>query len=188
MEATWQFPRQYEAIPRNESTGLETDSVRWFPEISKSAGRDGVSIRIVPNEGPEWIGRFAFFDPSGKSPTLMLSCPNPRQLCVVSSGAGYIVQTDEPVKWLPIECTPVRVARAALAEGLLLFADFTKLVAYDESGLKWQSLDVSYDGIEIIELADGRVVIGGWDSPKQRHTRVTIDLTDGTVVNHTLTA
>lgn len=183
MELIWRFDRNYEVEVVKESTGAETEPTVYLPGRLQRGGQDGVTLRVVPRGLEPWIGRFAFGDPSGESLTCVLSSPNADEMCVVSSGSGYIVKSNDWTKWQAVRALPVRDVQVAMDMRLLIFADFTKLVAYNKDGLKWQSPRVSSDEIERVEIASREATIIGWSAARQRKRRVTIDLSSGTVVD-----
>lgn len=179
----WRFDRNYEVDSVKESTGAETEPTVYIPARSQRGGQDGVTLRVVPRRGNPWIGHFAFGDPSGQSCTRVLSCPNADELCIVSSGSGYIVNANDSTRWQVVRAIPVRDVQVAMDMRLLIFADFTKLVAYDEAGLKWESPRLSSDGIERFEVTFREATIVGWSAAEQRKRRVTVDLATGTIVD-----
>jgi hypothetical protein len=183
MELIWRFDRNYEVEVVEESIGAEAEPTIYVPTPSQRGAQDGITLKVAPRDLKPWIGRFAFGDPSGQSLTCVLSCPNADEMCVVSSGSGYIVKTNDWTKWQAVRAIPVCDVQAARDMRLLIFADFTKLVAYDEAGLKWQSPRVSSDGIERLEVSPRQATLIGWSAAEQQKRRVAIDLSSGTVVD-----
>ena len=185
-EISFPFPSHYELEPIVESTGIESERVFSFSPGSRRTQTNGLRLRVVPHGHEAWIGHFAFGDAPGRSLTMVMSCPNPNELCVVSSGAGYIVRTDDPNSWRAIACTPVVKVKPLVVRGLLVFADFTKLAAFGQEGLKWESPRLSSDGIDITNTSDTRISVLGWSAAKQASYTSVIDVETGTIVSGSL--
>ncbi len=187
MEILLQFEHQYEVEQIRETSGLPGRTRKLFyPGASETGGRDGVLLRIVPVAGDAWVGSFAPGHPGHNSINQVMSCPDPHEVCVISSGAGYIVRVDNPSDWQSARSIPVCDARAILDERLLVLSDFTKLVAYGVDGLKWESPKVSSDGIQIIDITDGHLGLVGWDAAQQKKVRVSVNLDDGSVLSRSV--
>jgi hypothetical protein len=183
MEILLQFEHRYEVDQIRETSGLSGRTRKLFyPGASEAGGRDGVLLRIAPMVGDTWVGSFAPGYVGRNFLNQVLSCPNPNEVCVISSGAGYIVRTDAPSNWKSVRSIPVCDARAILDKRLLVLSDFTKLVAYGVDGLEWESPKVSSDGIQITDIMGGHLTLVGWDAAQQKKVRVSVNLNDGTVV------
>jgi hypothetical protein len=183
MKMLWAFPREFEVELVKEMTGAEPERVFSFAREGQRMTTDAITLRILPRQHQPWIGRFVFGDPTGRWMSAVLSCPDPRELCVVSSGTGYVVKTHDPTLWSNVVSTPIVEVRQAIDAHLLLFADLTKLTGYGAGGLKWQSPRVSADGIEDIQVSARQVAVTGWDAARQHKRRVVIDLIDGSVAH-----
>lgn len=184
MEILLEFEHQYEVEQVQATSGFQGKIRKFFfPGASPIGGKDGILLKIAPITGDPWIGSFAPGRPGQNLLNQAISCPNPNELCVISSGAGYIVQADKPSNWASVRSIPVCDARAVLDKQLLVLSDFTKLVAYGIDGLKWESSKVSSDGIQITDITDGRLTLIGWDAAKQRKIRVSLSLDDGSILD-----
>lgn len=136
---------------------------RIFIPPSVASTKDGIFLRVAPQSGEPWIGTFAFGH-FGVDFSAVIASPEPGTLFVVSSGAGYIVNTEQPFEWGQLHCLPIRDARVALNEELVVFADFTHMCAYGRRGLAWQSRRLCWDGLEIISM-DASKIVGCGDDP-----------------------
>jgi hypothetical protein len=81
-----------------------------------------------------------------------VSSPDPSRVCVISGGAGYLVKADEPDIWEKIPIDPVLDVRLIPEHDLLVFSDFTGLVAFDSRGLAWRSPRVCGDELKIVSV------------------------------------
>jgi hypothetical protein len=125
-----------------------------------SGGRDGILLHILPDGENDWMGCFAFgsYDLSA-----VIASPQDGVFFVVAEGEGYVVNAKEPSAWHRLPCSPVRHARILPEHGLVLFADFTHLVAYGKDGLKWKSRRLCWDDLEIVEIAGTKMIGSGYD-------------------------
>ena len=53
---------------------------------------------------------------------------------------------EEPDRWREVEAFPITGAWPLEEAGLLLFADFTRFVAYGPGGPEWETARLSWDG------------------------------------------
>ncbi len=150
----------------------------YFPGASEEGGHDGVLIRVRPSSA-SWIGIFAFGYNSPKAITGIYSCPDPGTLCVVAKAQGYLVKANDPHIWEPINAYPILDIRSVISKRLLLFADFTKMSAYGSRGHAWTTSDLSWDGIEIVDVTSEQIKGLAWDSPQQHEVEFLVDVETG---------
>ena len=112
-------------------------------------------------------------------PTGIWSCPNPDQLCALSGGYAYLIDTAAPERFTMLPFRPVLEVRPLPAEGLLLFASHHALLAWGRDGLSWQSEKLSDEGVTITSTDDGRLRGLGWRLMTDRETPFTLDLRTG---------
>ncbi len=179
MRVDLSFPHEYEVEVLDELPGAPGGPKQlYFPGSTKSGGRDGILVKVSPGEGPSWIGTFA----SGglrNGLTAIFSCPDRRSVCVVAAGNGYMVRADNPSLWKKLPSIPVLDARSIPDRHVLVFADFTKLVAYAPQGLVWITESLSWDGITITEVTPDSITGMAWDAPTQRQVAFSVNLTTG---------
>lgn len=73
--------------------------------------------------------------PNGK--TGLYSWPHDATLCVVARGAGYLVRVDDPLDWQLVVARPVIDVRPIPSRRIVVFANYTELIAYGASGVAW---------------------------------------------------
>jgi hypothetical protein len=178
MEFDARFPALYDCEVLDELPNRA--SPRWyFPGGTQLGGRSGLIVGIQPDVGDEWVGVFAFGDVSMRGVNAVLSMPNSRQLCVVSRGAGYIVDAVSAREIEAISMTPIFAVVPVPAKALVLMHDFSRVRAYGRDGLAWSTPAISWDGIEILEVTDTALRGTAWDSPNNKHVPFAIDLATG---------
>lgn len=178
MDIALGFPHEYEIEEVIRGSSLPKI---YFPSGSEVGGKDGVLLKIVPTVGKAWLGCFAFGHRRDTGLTRVMSCPNAAEICVIASGAGYIANAVEPSVWSSVRAVPICDVRISQSKGLLIFADFTKLVAYGRDGLKWVSGRVSSDGIQILEVGEDAISVKGWDAATDERVTVRVGLDDGSI-------
>ena len=76
-----------------------------------------------------------FRDPA--VPTGLWACPRAEELCAVSGGYAYLIDTSAPERFSMIAFRPVLEVRAVAALGLLLFVGHHGMLAWGAEGLAW---------------------------------------------------
>jgi hypothetical protein len=121
-----------------------------------------------------------FNDPA--VPTGLWSAPNPDQLCAVSGGYAYLIDTTAPENFTMIAYRPVLEVHAATADNLLLFIGHHSILAWGKSGQAWESRKLSDEGITIVSIEPGKLQGRGWDLLTDKETPFTLDLSTGRCV------
>ena len=152
----------------------------YFPPYG-AGGKDGIPLRVEPQSAAPWIGRFAFGHVGGGLSAVIAS-PQPQWLFVISDGQGYEVNTAKPSEWNKLPCIPVRDVRVIHEHNLVLFADFTNVCGYGNSGLCWCHR-VCADDLAITEILKDRIMGTGYDptGPTER-SGFELEIPSGNVV------
>src|SRR5690348_16637351 len=151
-EIRLEFRGMFEVEVLNELPGQGAE-LHYFPP-ARSHGCDGVLLRVTPAGAASWSGLFAA-QPSGRYKTGVYSCPDPNALCVVSNGAGYMLDVRDPEGYQEIPVSPVLHVVPAVKVGVLVFANYTDVLAWDSKGRRWLAERVSYDGIRDLHVDSG---------------------------------
>lgn len=172
------FPHDYECERLTETPRTERAHY-YFPGASTKGGRDGILIEVRPVQGPVWLGTFAFGQVTPKGFSGIFTTPNPERLCVVSCGEGYLVSAKTPKEWETIGSMPIIDVRPVLAQGIIVFANYTELVAYGSSGLKWRTKRLTWDSLKITEVTDDFIKGEFWDIRSEANANFVVDLATG---------
>jgi hypothetical protein len=150
---------------------------REVEEIERGALE--VLIRPDPVGGEPFLATCAlgFRDPA--IPTGLWAAPNPDEICAVSGGYAYLIDTTAPERFAMIEHRPVLEVRPALDAGLLLFVGHRSIVAWGRAGLAWESEKLSDEGVTITSVEGGRVRGLGWEMMSDAERPFTLDLNTG---------
>ncbi len=151
-------PRQLERIDRQFSSRVLTfpDAV---PVDRQQELAEGPILAVAPANGEPWIGVFhgGGYGVPPAAPGQVIGWPDEKSLCVVKTGTGCLVRTDDPAKTSEIDAFPITNVLAIPDRNLVVFADFTDLIAYGPDGIAWRSGRVALDDLEIIR-AEGDVL------------------------------
>jgi hypothetical protein len=177
IEIRLDFPARYEVSAAPELPGALP--VFYFPGGTQTGGADGLLVKVSSPDAGEWVGVFAFGYSSHKAKSGIYSCPDERMVCVVSRGRGYMARADDPSAWQQVKSYPVMDVRPIPQESLVVFADYTRLTAYGRSGVAWQTTELSWDGIKIVDIYGDSVRGTAWDSPAGGPVPFTVNLRTG---------
>ncbi len=187
------YPRQAEEVERGalevlirpllpEQVGAV--EVLGFPPIRQKAGEWMGHGAFVAGAGPLPCARpflatcaLGFRDPA--VPTGVWSVPRPEEICAVSGGYAYLIDTTAPEHFNLIPYRPVLEVRPVVAQGLLLFVGHHSILAWGAAGEAWQSEKLSSEGVTITNI-DGCVLHGlGWDLMTDKEMPFGLDLRTG---------
>lgn len=137
---------------------------------------NSLTLKVTPSDGDSWNGRFL-----GGAEGLngVFATPNPDTLCVIVNGDGYWVPARDPAKLEQVRSVPIKRVVPILDRGVLIFLSYTRLAGYDSSGFMWSTDDLSWDGLEIVDVNSERVRGTAWDSPAARIVSFAVDVLTG---------
>ncbi len=171
------FPHEYVFRYLDELPANFSGQRYFYP--GGMTGQDGVLIRVTPKNNPDWIGMFAFGKFGNTGVTCALSMPDPKELCVVSLGAGIIVESSSPDRWRRVEISPIRDVRCISAAGLVVFTNHTEMIAYDVNGVRWRTVRLSWDDLRVIEVGDHEILGEYWDIREDAMKNFKVNLATG---------
>lgn len=174
IETEWPQHYQADLLPGLPATGPEPVDLR---ATTHGHGREGLVVRVRAGTR-SWIGNFQRGD--GKL-TGIFATPSPDHMCVIASGRGYWLRALDATDCHIVRAYPIQDVRAIAELSLLVFADYTDLVAYGVEGMRWLSQSVSWDGITILS-ADQNGILGlGWDARIEKEVGFFVDVRSGRV-------
>ena len=108
--------------------------------------------------------------------------PDPRMLCAFSQfGTAVLLDTEEPHASIDLPVYATAVA-AATDENLLLFAEFTRVIAVGPLGVVWTSEEVFTDDLHIRRSDNGRIVCRGYRYYEDKTSEITLDAATGHLI------
>ena len=151
-----------------------------YPLKAEEVERGALEILIHPGKDEQpFLATCAlgFRDPA--VPTGLWSCPNPDEICSVSGGYAYLIDTQDPARFTMLHFRPVLEVRSLPAQDLLLFVGHHAILAWGRDGEAWQSEKLSSEGVAITSI-EGRLLHGlGWDLMTDEETPFALDLQTG---------
>jgi hypothetical protein len=174
------FAHEYEVAQLMElPPGPSTVPVVYLPK-NRTHNTDGVIVKVSPNTADPWIAVFAFgYELARTAMSGVLTCPDPYSICVVANGSGYVTDSRRPSTCMSIPCTPVLGVRSVGLADLLVFWNFTSIVAWGRQGLAWKSKRLCSDELEIVEVTSKSIKCGGWSAPSRSKIAFELDLLTG---------
>jgi hypothetical protein len=128
---------------------------------------------------PEFLATCALGFRDAAVPTGLWSTPNPNELCAVSGGYAYIIDTTTPTRFTMIPFRPVLEIRPLPEHGLLLFVGHHAILAWGPNGQLWQSEKLSDEGLTIILIDANQLHGQGWSMITDKETPFIVDLKTG---------
>ncbi len=173
------FPHRWEAEILSARPPILPPRRYVYPRDAEEVERGALEVLIRPASAPEFLATCAlgFRDPI--VPTGLWSTPNPEEICCVSGGYAYLIDTAQPERFTFLELRPALAIRPAPALALLLFVGHHSMLAWGANGQAWQSAKLSDEGITITSI-DGHFLFGlGWKMHTDKETPFTMDLRTG---------
>jgi hypothetical protein len=99
----------------------------------------------------------------------------------VARSDGYFVNAADPLVWSEVTAVPVLDARSIPDLSLIVFSNFTDLVAYDARGVRWKSR-IGADELRILEASAKRIVGTWWDPSRIASSEFVVDSATGELI------
>ena len=150
-----------------------------YPAQAEEVERGALEVQVRPESGEVFLATCAlgFRDPA--APTGLWSCPRPEEICAVSGGYAYLIDTTAPERFTMLAYRPVLAVRPAVEEGLLLFAGHRSILAWGCGGQAWESERLSDEGLTIDGIEDGILRGTGWEMRADKEVPFAVDLRSG---------
>lgn len=151
-----------------------------YPAQAEEVERGALEVLIRPRAGePAFLATCALGFRDAAVPTGIWSCPAAEEICAVSGGYAYVIDTTAPERFTMIGFRPVMEVRAAVEAGLLLFVGHHGILAWGAGGQAWQTQKLSDEGVTITSIEGGRLHGVGWNMMTDAETPFTLDLRTG---------
>jgi hypothetical protein len=86
---------------------------------------------------------------------------------------------DEPTNYEVINVDPILEVIPVRAKDIVVFANYTELMAYGKSGPVWVSDRLSWDGLKITKVSDNYIEGEAWDPRVEANVGFKVDLSNG---------
>jgi len=176
------LPARHFVYPRNAEE-VERGALEVFIKVGApclaSETWESKSARSAHQTAQPFLATCAlgFRDPA--VPTGLWSAPNPEEICAVSGGYAYLINTAQPDRFTMIPYRPVLGVLPAPAVNLLLFVGHRTILAWGSNGQAWESEMLSDEGITITAIEDKFLRGIGWDMRTDKEMPFALDLRTG---------
>jgi hypothetical protein len=141
--------------------------------------RGALHLLVKPATGGTFLATCALGFRDKSLPSGVFACPTPDDMLAVAGGYAYLVNTTTPERCVHLPLRPVTQIVSAIDEGLLLLAGFHTVAAIGATGLLWESAKLSWEGVKLGEIRDGKLFGEGWNMQTDREIPFSIDLRTG---------
>ena len=179
-DTDFSFEHRFQCEVLAELSGTHVPPRFFFPQ-DRLSGRDGVILRVEPEGAHSWIGVFAFGMFGKAGITKVLSMPDPDMLCVLARGAGYAVSASKPSNYTEVQLHPIIDARSVKEAHLVVLANYTEMLAYDERGIRWRTNRISWSDLKITAVSNAIISGEYWDIRDEVVKTFEVNLSSGAV-------
>ena len=156
-----------------------------YPRDAEEVERDALEVLIRPggadrDAAQPFLATCALGFRSPVVPTGLWSAPRPEEICAVSGGYAYLIDTTAPEQFTMIPYRPALAVWPAIEEGLLLFVSYRTVLAWGRDGQAWESEKLSDEGVTLTGIEDGVLHGTGWKMLTDREFPFAVDLRTGT--------
>jgi hypothetical protein len=144
--------------------------------------RGALEVMVRPDGSqPSFLATCALGFRDSVVPTGIWSAPNPQEICAVSGGYAYIIDTSAPERFTMLPFRPVLSVVPAAEDALLLFAGHRTIIGWGPQGEAWHSPKLSDEGVTIVEIRRGKLLGMGWNMMTDKETPFALDLQTGQI-------
>jgi hypothetical protein len=141
--------------------------------------RGALCLLVHPPEGGAFLATCALGFASASVPTGLFACPAQNKLCAVAGGYAYVIDATQPKDSVQVAMKPVMEVLVAAEAALLLFVGFHKIVAWGAEGFRWETANLSWEGVRTGEIDRFALHGTGWNMPNDQDVPFTVDLRTG---------
>jgi hypothetical protein len=175
------FPHRWQAEVLAERPLILPARHFVYPREAEEVERGALEVLVRPDavDAQPFLATCAlgFHDPV--VPNGLWSMPNPVEICAVSGGYAYVIDTTAPERFTMIAYRPVLELWPLPAQGLLLFVGHHSILAWGANGQAWQSGRLSSEGLTISGI-EGDVLHGlGWNLITDKEAPFDVNLKTG---------
>jgi hypothetical protein len=152
-----------------------------YPRDAEEVERGALEVLVRPGESAQpFLATCALGFRDAAAPTGLWSTPRPEEVCAVSGGYAYVIDTSAPERFTMIQYRPVLAVHPATDDGLLLFVGNRSILAWGREGQAWESEKLSDEGVTVASIENGVLRGAGWKMFADREFPFALDLYTGT--------
>jgi hypothetical protein len=152
---------------------------QFVPGEEDTLARGAMFLEVKPEGGPNFLATCALGFKEPSVPSGVWTCPNPAQMLAVSGGYAYLVDMATPERCVHLPLKPAAAVLSIPDEGLIVLAGFHHAIALDAHGVRWTSGRLSWEGVTLGEVREGKLHGLGWSMPLDRELPFVLDLATG---------
>jgi len=126
-----------------------------------------------------WTGRFAGDYEEPPAISFVSSSPDLATAFITCAGTGYRVDMGRPERFEIIDCFPICSVHAVMTANLILFGNFTDVVAYGADGVLWEARGLVSDDLAIDGSDRELVNVSGVNAAVGESVRIALDIHSG---------
>jgi hypothetical protein len=178
-ELDFSFPRRWHAEILAARPAILPARHFVYPHEVEEVERGALEVLVRPEGDAPFLATCAlgFRDPA--APTGVWAAPNPLEMCAVSGGYAYVIDTSSPERFTMVPFRPVLKVLPATGANLLLFVDHRSILAWDKEGEAWHSAKLSDEGVTIAGIEGGMLHGLGWNMMADKETPFALNLRTG---------
>jgi protein-tyrosine phosphatase len=175
------FPHAWEARILAECPPILPQRHFIYPAQVEEVERGALEVQVQPvapgSQSFLTTCALGFRDPA--VPTGIWSAPRAEEICAVSGGYAFLIDTTAPERFTMIPYRPVLEVRPVVAQDLLLFVGHHAILAWGREGRAWESEKLSDEGVTINSI-EGNILRGmGWEMMSDKERPFALDLRTG---------
>ena len=155
-----------------------------YPREAEEVERGALEVLVQPDapDTQPFLATCAlgFRDPV--VPTGLWSAPKPEEICAVSGGYAYLIDTTAPERFTMIPWRPVLQVLPVPTENLLLFVGHHAILAWGAQGEAWRSEKLSDEGVTVTSAENGVLRGLGWNMITDKETPFALDVRTGLLI------
>ncbi len=141
--------------------------------------RGALLLQVKPASGGSFLATCALGFRAPSALTGVWSCPRSDDILAVAGGYAYLADTLAPDRPLHLPLRPVTQVLPTPEANLLLLAGFHTIAAIGPSGLLWETARLTWEGLTLAAIREGRLHGLGWNMRTDRELPFTVDLATG---------
>jgi len=150
-----------------------------YPGAAEEVERGALELLVRPEGATPFLATCALGFRGDAAPTGVWSAPRAEEICAVSGGYAYLIDTAAPARFTMLAYRPVLQVLAAAAEELLLFVGHRSILAWGAQGQAWESEKLSDEGVTVTGIENGVLRGLGWEMLADKETAFALDLKSG---------
>jgi hypothetical protein len=181
------FPRRWQAEVLSARPVILPARHFTYPNEAEEVERGALEVLVHPavvasGDSPcakQFLATCALGFRDSAVPTGLWSVPNPNEICAVSGGYAYLIDTTAPDRFTMLPYRPVLHIRPLTAHNLILFVGHHAILAWGLKGEAWQSPRLTDEGITIAIIEANTLHGMGWNLITDKEAPFALDLRTG---------